>query len=75
MGVLTKYLIRVHLGPFLFAVTAITGQSDLTFGSSDRPSTSYLCTPIRVPTHTTGGSHADRFQHALHQQRTSDPEA
>ena len=25
MGVLTKYLIRVHVGPFLFAVTAITG--------------------------------------------------
>jgi lipopolysaccharide export system permease protein len=25
MGVLTKYLIRVHLGPFLFALSAITG--------------------------------------------------
>jgi lipopolysaccharide export system permease protein len=25
MGVLTRYLVRVHLGPFLFALTAITG--------------------------------------------------
>jgi lipopolysaccharide export system permease protein len=25
MGVLTRYLIRVHVGPFLFALTAITG--------------------------------------------------
>ena len=25
MGVLTKYLIKVHLGPFLFALSAITG--------------------------------------------------
>ncbi len=25
MGVLTRYLVRVHLGPFLFSLTAITG--------------------------------------------------
>ena len=25
LGVLTRYLVRAHLGPFVFAVTAITG--------------------------------------------------
>ena len=25
MGILTRYMIRAHLGPFLFALTAITG--------------------------------------------------